>query len=288
MPKTTIFILLISAVLPAFSQSSDFLGNARLYYENEQYSEALEALNTLTEEDDQNFEVLLLQGNCYQKTEDFQAATQAYARAEKIDNKSAILYANWSAALYNLEKISQGEEKAKTALKLDKNLPEANYFMGNLKHHEYSLQAALKYYNTAIKLKPDYRDALYMRAATHAELRNYRAALRDYEAVLELDPNLVVAKYNIGVIQLVNEMYDAAAQTFAELNPEKLDKPVDYYFYQAEALYFDGKKEEACELYEKAKDLGDSESSEIYQKHCLGKAERDPAPGKKRTIRATF
>jgi len=288
MRKTTIFILLLWVSLPAISQNADFLSSARSYYENEQYKEALETLSTLTQNGEQNFDILLLKGNCYQKTDDFEAASQAYASAEKLDDKSAILYANWSAALYNMAEISEGEEKAKTALKLDKNLPEANYFMGNLKHHEFSLLAALKYYNTAIKLKPDYRDALYMRAATHAELKNYRAAMRDYEAVLELDPDLMVAKYNIGVIQLVNEMYDAASKTFAELNPEKLDKPIDYYYYQAEALYFDGKKEEACELYEKAKDLGDSESSEIYQKHCLGKAERDPAPGKKRTIRATF
>ena len=288
MRKTTIFILLLGASLTAVSQTADYLSNARSYYENEQYNEALDALSTLNQRGEKNFDMLLLQGNCYQKTDDFKAASQAYASAEKLDDKSAILYANWSAALYNMSDINAGEEKAKTALKLDKHLPEANYFMGNLKHHEYSLLAALKYYNTAIKLKPDYRDALYMRAATHAELKNYRAALRDYEAVLELDPNLAVAKYNIGVIQLVNEMYDAAAKTFAELNPEKLDKPTDYYFYQAEALYFDGKKEDACELYEKAKNLGDSESTEIYQKYCVNKQVRDPAPGKKRTIRATF
>lgn len=288
MRKTTIFILLIWASLPAISQSSDYLSNARSYYENQQYNEALEALSSLTQRGEQNFDMLLLKGNCYQKTDDFQAASQAYASAEKIDDQSAILYANWSAALYNMSEISKGEEKAKTALKLDKHLPEANYFMGNLKHHEYSLQAALKYYNTAIKLKPDYRDALYMRAATYAELKKYREALRDYEAVLELDPNLMAAKYNIGVIQLVNEMYDEAAKTFKELNPEELDKPIDYYFYQAEALYFDGKKEEACELYEKAKDLGDSESTEIYNKYCLTKEDRGEAPGKKRTIRATF
>lgn len=274
--------------MPAISQKADYLSNARSHYDNEQYSEALEALSSMTQRGEQNFEMLLLQGNCYQKTDDFQAASQAYASAEKLDDKSAILYANWSAALYNLSEISKGEEKAKTALKLDKRLPEANYFMGNLKHHEYSLLAALKHYNVAIKARPNYRDALYMRAATHAELKNYRAAMRDYEAVLALDPNLMAAKYNIGVIQLVNEMYDAAAKTFDELNPEELDKPIDYYFYQAEALYFDGKKEESCELYEKAKDLGDSESAEIYQKYCLGREERDPAPGKKRTIRATF
>jgi len=283
-----LFVFLFSSALGAKSQGSTALIEARSSFENAKYAEALSSLNKIIESDQAEFEVWLLQGDCLQKEEKFVAATQAYKKAEQENNQSALLYANWSAALYNLEQIKEGEKQAKTALKLDPDLPEANYFMGNLKHFGYNLVAALKYYNTAIKIRPTYRDALYMRAATHAELANYSDAIRDYQLVLELDPNLEVAKYNIGVIQLVTESYDEAAKTFAELNPENLDKKKDFYFYQAEALYFAGDKEKACEYYEKAKSLGDTESAEIYQKYCIEKAERDEPEEKTRTIRATF
>ena len=115
-----------------------------------------------------------------------------------------------------------------------------------------------------------------------------RKALKDYELVLEIDPNLTQAKYNIGVIQLATESFAAAAKTFEELKPENLDQPIDFYFYQAESLYFAGEKEEACKLYKKAKDLGDTESSEIYEKYCVNNEERLESGGKTRTIRATF
>lgn len=280
----TLFPLLFAQIV--FGQGSSY-ADAQSNYEQKQYTQALAALHNLTEAENADFEAWLLKGDCLQKVEKFAEATEAYREAAKINNESAMLYANWSAALYNQNQMEAAEKKAKKALKLDSDLPEANYFMGNVKYQEFSLSGALRMYNKAIKTRPEYRDALYMRAATHAELKNYKKALQDYNHVLELDPSLEVAKYNIGVIQLATEAYAEAEETFASLNPEKLPKAVDYYYYQAEALYFDGKTEEACPLYKKAADMGDSESEEIYRKYCLEKEKREDKP-KTRTIRATF
>jgi len=288
MRQKLIFSVFLLLSLVAKSQDKAVFADARSHYNNAQYGDALIALNQITETDEATFDVWLLKGDCYQKEEKFPEAIQAYQKAEKLNNESALLYANWASALYNIKEIDEGEKKAKEALKLDRDLPEANYFMGNIKHHEYNLLSALKYYNKAIKLQPDYRDALYMRAATYAELGNYSKALKDYEKVLAIDPNLSQAKYNIGVIQVATESYAAAARTFEELNPENLPKPIDFYFYQAESLYFAGEKDEACLLYEKAKNLGDTESAEIYEKYCVNKEERLEPAGKTRTIRATF
>lgn len=285
--KLIFSILLLSSIV-AKSQDNSVFADARSHYNNAKYSDALVALNQITEADKANFDAWLLKGDCYQKEEKFSDAIEAYQTAEKLNKESALLYANWASALYNLKEIKEGESKIKEALRLDRDLPEGNYFMGNFKHLEFNLLAALRHYNKVIKLRPEYRDALYMRAATHAELGNYTKALKDYELVLEIDPNLTQAKYNIGVIQLATESFAAAAKTFEELKPENLDQPIDFYFYQAESLYFAGEKEEACKLYKKAKDLGDTESSEIYEKYCVNNEERLEPAGKTRTIRATF
>lgn len=288
MRSTTILLSLIFCYLFGTAQNATDITAIQSYYDNEKYDEALAALNSLSEQSGENFDILLLKGNCYQKKDEFKEASRMYARAAKLDDQSAILYANWSAALYNLKDMAEGEKKAKQALKLDKDLPEANYFMGNIRHYGFSLTSALKHYNRAIKLKPNYRDALYMRAATHSELGNYHLALRDYEEVLRIDPNLEEAKYNMGVIYLLNQSYEKASETFNSLNPKDMPSAVDFYFYQAEALYFDGEKDEACELYKKAMGMGDSESAEIYQRYCIAKEERKQTPTKKRTIKAAF
>lgn len=286
MNRKWIILLLLFLSTIAFAQNKTYLA-AKMHYDKAQYTQALSLLNTIKPSDGTDFNTLLLKGDCLQKEEKFDSATSVYRNAAKLKPKSSILYANWSAALYNLKQFENAERKAKKALKLDPELPQANYFMGNLKFHNFKLSAALRYYNKALKLRPDYRDALYMRAATHAELKNYKKALRDYKAVLKIDPDLEVARYNIGVIELATGSYEAAHETFATLDPEKLPNAVDYYYYKAEALYFDGKIEEACGWYKKAADLGDSESADIYQRYCINKEKRKPEL-KTRTIRATF
>lgn len=281
---STLVPLLFS--LTIFAQENPYV-MAQTHYEKAQYAEALVALDNIMSPESIDFDTWLLKGNCLQKEERFDEAMAAYSEAAKINSQSALLYANWSAACYNLNQIEAAEKKAKKALKLDDELPEANYFMGNVKYHEFNLTAALHLYNNAIKARPDYRDALYMRAATHGELRNYKDALQDYTRVLELDPSLEVAKYNMAVIQLAAENFDEASKTFSEIDPDKLPKPADFYYYQAEALYFDGKKEEAKTLYQKAAELGDTESAEIYAKYYVKKEPRSEKP-QTRTIRATF
>ncbi len=281
---STLVPLLFSITL--VGQESPYV-MAQAHYDKAQYTEALVTLENITGDEAVDFNTWLLKGNCLQKEEKFEEAMAAYSEAAKLNSQSALLYANWSAACYNLNQIEAAEKKAKKALKLDADLPEANYFMGNVKYHEFNLTAALRLYNNAIKARPDYRDALYMRAATHGELRNYKNALQDYTRVLELDPSLEVAKYNMGVIQLAAESFEEASKTFSEIDPNKLPKPADFYYYKAEALYFDGKEEEASKLYQKAAELGDAESAEIYEKYYVKKEPRSEKP-QTRTIRATF
>lgn len=278
--------LLIS--LHSFSQELDDLKKAELLYENGDYQDAISILERLLDKDQNSFEALLLRGNCFQKEEKFVAAIQSYERAESLQKESALLNANYGAAFINLKQMDEAKDRLKTALKLDSELPEAHYFMGNLDYLNFRTSAALRHYSKAIKLKPEYRDALYMRAAAYAEMEEYALALRDYEKVLELDPNLAVAKYNMAVILIASEQYERGLSLLDEVKPEQLPTPRDFYYYQGEALYFSGKKEDSCELYAKAGEMGDSEAQEIYTKHCMKGQERENKQPEKKVIRMAF
>jgi len=271
-----------------FGQGLHSLEKAESLYQNGEYRDAIAVLEKVLAEDENSFEALLLQGNCFQKEEKFVAAIQSYDKAEMLQKESALLNANYGAAFLNLEQMDEAKVRLKTALKLDSDLPEAHYFMGNLDYFNFKTGAALRHYSKAIKLKPEYRDALYMRAAAYAEMEEYSLAIRDYEKVLELDPNLAVAKYNIAVILIANEQYDKGLSLLEEVNPEQLPTPRDFFYYQGEALYFSGKKEDSCELYAKAGEMGDTEAQEIYTKHCMQGQEREDEKPEKRVIRMAF
>jgi len=267
---------------------NDGLEKAKMLYDEGNYAKAISVLEMILEKDQDSFEAHLLRGNCFQKEERFVAAIQSYERAESLNRESAILNANYGAAFLNLNQLDEAEKKIKTALRLDNQLPEAYYFLGNLKYFEFNTHSALKNYNKAIELQPDYRDALYMKAAANAELGNYELAMEDYQKVLDLDPSLELAKYNMAVLLISNEEYDKGMSLLEEVTPQRLPDPEYFYFYQGEALYFSGKKEESCELYAKAGEMGDAESQEIYRKYCLNGKERKEEKPEKRVIKMAF
>lgn len=269
-------------------QESDELQKAKKLYRNGDFQHAISILEKVIEDDRDNFEALLLRGNCFQKEEKFVAAIQSYERAEALKQESALLEANYGAAFLNLNQMEEAKAKLKTALKIDSDLPEAHYFMGNLDYFNFKTGAALRHYSKAIKLRPEYRDALYMRAAAYAEMGDYSLALRDYEKVLQIDPELAVAKYNMAVILITNEQYEKGLEILAEVKPDELPTPRDFYYYQGEALYFSGKKQDSCELYARAGEMGDTEAQKIYTKHCMQGEEREEQKPDKRVIRMAF
>jgi tetratricopeptide (TPR) repeat protein len=271
----------------AQAQKDADLARARLLYDHGKYKEAIALLDKLIDGEEGDFDVLLAKGDCLQKEEKYVAALQAYQQAELLNGANAPLLTNQGAAYLNLQQLDEAEKKLKRAIKIDPTHPEAHYFMGSVQYFGFSMSAAIKHYSEAIKLRPQYRDALYMRAASYAELGKYREALRDYEAALSADPNLEVARFNMAVIYLEVDEYNRAASMLESIDPSKLPSAADYYYNLGEALYFAGKKTEACEHYQMAARLGDVDSKELYTRYCIEKETRE-ALRKKRTIKASF
>jgi tetratricopeptide (TPR) repeat protein len=283
----SLFIAIILASTSVFSQQGELLAYAYELYEDGKYAEAIATVDKIIAQDQDTFDAWLVKGNCFQKEEKFVAAIQSYEKAEKINDFSAPLHTYHGAAFLNLQQYGEAEKKLKKALKIDPEFAEAHYFMGNLRYFNFSTNAAIRSYDEAIRLKPEYRDALYMRAASFAELGKYSEALQDYQAALDIDPTLTAAAYNIAIIYLQDEQYEKAAALLSEVDPTDLPSQSDYQFYLGEALYFSNQKEDACAAYTRAKELGDTEAADIYQRYCLTKEVRE-APAEKRTIRMAF
>ncbi len=277
-------LFLISALVYGHNPK---LAEAQKLYQAGKYEAALKVINEILAEDASTFEAMLIKGDCLQKEEKFVAAIQMYEQAGKINKESAALLTHHGAALINMKQYREADKLLKKALKIEPQLAEAHYFMGNAKYFQFTNLLALSHYNEALKLNPNYRDALYMRAATHAEMENYRLALRDYEAALAIDPDLHVARYNIAVIYLNDDNYAKSSAMLQEIDPKSLPNQADYYFSLGEALYFDGKREEACKAYESSMILGDEEGKTIYMRYCLNKEEREELM-RTRTIRMAF
>jgi tetratricopeptide (TPR) repeat protein len=79
-----------------------------------------------------------------------------------------------------------------------------------------SRQEAIEYLNTAIKEKPDYAYAYFLRGYLQSQLKNYPAALADYNRAISLNPKFTEAYRNRGILKF-SQLKDPAG-AFADFN----------------------------------------------------------------------
>lgn len=87
-------------------------------------------------------------------------------------------------------------------------------------------QAALREFQTAIALKPNYGDAYHNLANTYRELGEKEKALENYKKAAEFNPNLWQSYQNIGAIYFEDKQYDKAIeyiQIALSINPKNIN-----------------------------------------------------------------
>ena len=83
-------------------------------------------------------------------------------------------------------------------------------------------EGAIKDYDKAIELDPNYALAYMNRGIAKAQLKQYSAAIADYDKAIELDPNFALAYHNRGVAKYNLAQYNAAIADYdkaIELEP---------------------------------------------------------------------
>jgi tetratricopeptide (TPR) repeat protein len=59
-------------------------------------------------------------------------------------------------------------------------------------------QNAIRSYDRAIEINPNYADAYYNRGLAYKNLKDYQNAIRSYDRAIEIDPNYANAYCNRG------------------------------------------------------------------------------------------
>lgn len=113
---------------------------------------------------------------------------------------------------------------------------------------------ALKAYNKALKLNPDYLDAWYKKGVILGKLESHGEAIRAYEEVIRLQPNLAEAWCNKGN-RLVHLKLQNEALTFFE-EAVKFKPAYAHAWYNAACIYaFRNEKDNVLNALHKALNL---------------------------------
>ena len=138
---------------------------------------------------------------------------------------------------------------------------------GIAKHNQQDYKGAIKDYEKAIKVNPNYKEAYFNRGTCALAMRNFKLAMSDFDKTIELDPKFIKAYYNRTITFVSQGQY-------LEALPD-IDKTIELDATYPNALSLrgqirahNGDKKGACEDFAAAKQNGDKKADEYLNQFC--------------------
>jgi predicted CXXCH cytochrome family protein len=103
-------------------------------------------------------------------------AADHFGRSLKVKPQAAMTRCNFAVALARLQRPQEAIQQLEIALKTDANLPEAHELLGNLQHSQGQTDQAVREYQEALRLRPDFARAHLDLGIALAEKGDARAA----------------------------------------------------------------------------------------------------------------
>ncbi|HTX20151.1 MAG TPA: tetratricopeptide repeat protein [Bacteroidota bacterium] len=153
-------------------------------------------------------------GNAYLGLAEFKPAVADFSRALDLGFVRASVCYNRGTAFYRLGITDSALSDFYESRSLDPLSADAPYSIGYaLFHARGDAQAATRYFDTAVALRPNYPDARYQRALAEYSTQRFGAAMEDLAAAVEALPAL----RNDPIVDRINRSVDSIDAKIAEL-----------------------------------------------------------------------
>lgn len=148
-------------------------------------------------------------------------------------------------------------------------------------HQLLDLDVAKKYYERAIKLDPQYSEAINNLGTVYYARKSYRRAIRDYKHALRIAPDSASILSNLGTAYFARKDYKDATATYEEalkLDPDvfehhntfgvlleerSVDERAKYHYYLAKMYAKTGQTDRAVQYVRKALEEGFKEKNKF-------------------------
>ena len=178
------------------------------------------------------------------------SARKAFEKAVDLDPEFVSPHLNISLVLAQSELFDHAADHINRAIEIQSDSPAAaysHYLLGNILIEQKKVKEALREYNQALDLRPDYAEAFLKIGETKLWLGETAEALHALVRAVELAPDNPSARYKLGVGYLRMGKASQAAEHLREayrLQPN--DRRVAYNFMRA--LRFTGQVDEAKQV----------------------------------------
>ena len=167
-------------------------------YNNGQIQEALDTVETLTQEYPNAPLLFNLSGVCYKAIGQRDAAVKSFERALEIKPDYAEVCYNLGITLRELGQFDDAIRSYEKALSIKHAYPNAHNNLGNILLELRQLDTAVDHFEWAVAYKPDFAEAYNNLGITLRALGQPDTAVKHYEKAIALNPNYVQAYNNLG------------------------------------------------------------------------------------------
>ena len=190
------------------SEISKMLTKAIALHESGDGASAESLCIKVMEYEQDNFDATQLLGALLLGRKHYECALALFEKAEKIDERQAILFVNKGIALKALGRVEDALLSYNRALEIDEKNADAYYNKGNLFRLLGRQEEARSSYEISCSLSPKNSLSFYNLGNCYRELGHLDAALESYDEALALDPDSVDVNWNKSLLLLLQGNYE--------------------------------------------------------------------------------
>ncbi len=273
--------------------SEEIINSAIQALEEERPQDAIQALEPIVEDDDENVDALVCLGMAYVQAELPEAAVRILEQASELVEQHYVVELFLGRALWALGKVDYAEDKIREAHRLDSTEPEVWLDLTRILYRKHEYREAMGYLQQAIELFPVELGLRGLYALTLYRLGDFTAATEEWATVHRLNPDLMAAVSNYAYLLLLQERIFEAAPFVGHANI------VDSEDYRAQILlgelrFQSGEHDGAKECFQRVVDddpvniealsrlavlshrARDAETSKMYLERAEAELGRDP------------
>ncbi len=277
-----------------------YTNRGALRKENHELNGALSDFNMAIQLGKNDFKSYANRGAVYTDLGEYNSAVSDYEQAIKFNPNHPGILADYGFAQMRTGNLKAAYASFSKSLSIQKVNPEVYVNRGTVLHNAGDYAGALADYNEAIKQNPKYVNAYFNRGLAKIMMNDLKGAVDDFGLTLNLDPQHAEAWSNTGIAwsrlespDKAMECYDQAIRLKPSYFEAWLNRGIDKYYSGdftnaltdlnqaislnpslAPAYYFRGlvllktSKNDACDDFKKAMDLGFSEAAKTYANYC--------------------
>jgi pentatricopeptide repeat protein len=231
---------------------SFFLGE--MFFNDGNLDRAKSYLERTLEVQPDHFDAAVFYGVLLHERQDLKGAERWLRRAIQISQESFLPYFSLGAIYARKGKLLRAQKFLEKAIELEA-IPQAFFLLGTIFYEKGQLERAIRSFQGALKLDPDYEEAIYHLGLCYLDRNWNRKAIQCFQEALELNPNKMEYQQAVNIYEGIS-------------GHVPLEGPAAQEFSEAEQLATAGNYSEALDHYRRAS-VADPENVKILMPYAL-------------------